>query len=98
MRKSDDARKLDASARQVKEEYPSIARQARREKAVIDWGDEMGLGSDHVSGASFAPMGETARDPGGQTAFRLQHDLGDHQQRGAFLHGVSGQVQAGGLR
>ena len=59
MRKSDDARKLDASARQMKEEYPSIARQARREKAVIDWGDEMGLRSDHVSGASFAPVAET---------------------------------------
>jgi transposase len=34
-----------AIARWLKREYPAIARQARREKAVIYWGDEMGLRS-----------------------------------------------------
>ncbi len=48
-----------AIARWLKEEYPLIARQAKREKAAIYWGDEMGLRSDHVSGTSFAPVGET---------------------------------------
>ncbi len=46
-------------ARWLKQEYPAIARQARREKAVIYWGDEMGLRSDHVTGTSYAPVGHT---------------------------------------
>ena len=48
-----------AIARWLKHEYPAIARQAKREKAVFYWGDEMGLRSDHVTGTSFAPVGET---------------------------------------
>jgi transposase len=43
----------------LNEEYPAIARQARREKAAIYWGDEMGLRSDHVTGTSYAPVGQT---------------------------------------
>ena len=46
-------------ARWLKQEYPAIARQAKREKAVIYWGDEMGLRSDHVTGTSYAPVGHT---------------------------------------
>lgn len=45
--------------RWLKLEYPAIARDAKREKAVIYWGDEMGLRSDHVAGTSFAPIGQT---------------------------------------
>lgn len=48
-----------AISRWLTEEYPALARQARREKAVIYWGDEMGLRSDHVAGTSFAPVGQT---------------------------------------
>jgi transposase len=48
-----------AIARWLKREYPAIARQAKREKAVIYWGDEMGLRSDHVTGTSYAPVGQT---------------------------------------
>jgi transposase len=48
-----------AIARWLTEEYPAIARQAKREKAAIYWGDEMGLRSDHVTGTSYAPVGET---------------------------------------
>lgn len=52
-------RNNEAIARWLSEEYPAIARQAKREKAAIYWGDEMGLRSDHVTGTSYAPMGQT---------------------------------------
>lgn len=48
-----------AIARWLKQEYPAIARQAKREHAAIYWGDEMGLRSDHVTGTSYAPVGHT---------------------------------------
>jgi transposase len=40
-------------------EYPAIAREAKREGATIYWGDEMGLRSDHVTGTSYALVGQT---------------------------------------
>ena len=40
-------------------EAMGIAKEAKQEGAVIYWGDEMGLRSDHVSGTSFALKGET---------------------------------------
>ena len=40
------------------EVYPSIAARAKREKALIYWGDETGLRSDDVRGRSFAPRGQ----------------------------------------
>jgi transposase len=52
-------RKEAAIARWLKQEYPMIARQAKREHAAIYWGDEMGLRSDHVTGTSYAPVGHT---------------------------------------
>lgn len=48
-----------AIAQWLSREYPAIARQAKRGKAAIYWGDEMGLRSDHVTGTSFAPVGQT---------------------------------------
>jgi transposase len=48
-----------AISRWLRTEYPAIARQGKRERAVIYWGDEMGLRSDHVSGTSDAPLGQT---------------------------------------
>ena len=48
-----------AISRWLRTEYPAIARQGKRERAVIYWGDEMGLRSDHVSGTSYAPLGRT---------------------------------------
>jgi len=48
-----------AIATWLSEEYPAIARQARRDGATIYWGDEMGLRSDHVAGTSDAPLGQT---------------------------------------
>jgi transposase len=40
-------------------EYPSIRHQARKEKAQIFWGDEMGLRSDHAVGRSYGLKGQT---------------------------------------
>lgn len=39
--------------------YPEIARKAKKEKAEIYWGDEMGMRSDHQSGIYFSPRGKT---------------------------------------
>lgn len=78
-----------AIARWLRVEYPAIARQAKRERATIYWGDEMDLRSDHVTGTSFALVGQTpiVRATGqrfgcsmisaitnrGQVAFRVFH-------------------------
>jgi transposase len=43
----------------LEETYPGIEAQAKREKAEIQWGDEMGLRSDHQTGTSYAPRGRT---------------------------------------
>jgi transposase len=43
----------------LKKEYPSIRRQAQKEKAQIYWGDEMGLRSDHAVGRSYGLKGQT---------------------------------------
>lgn len=39
--------------------YPALRARAKRERAMILWGDEMGIRSDHARGRSFAPSGET---------------------------------------
>ena len=52
-------RKEEAIARWLTEEYPAIAKQAKHAKATIYWGDEMGVRSDHVTGTSYAPVGQT---------------------------------------
>jgi transposase len=54
----------EAVDRWVKQEYPAIAAAAKREKAVIHWGDEMGLRSDHQTGRSYGRRGETPVIPG----------------------------------
>jgi transposase len=46
------------------EEYPAIRKAAKREKALIYWADGMGVRSDHQSGRSYAPRGETPVIPG----------------------------------
>lgn len=43
----------------LKTEYPQIRKQAKKEGAEIDWGDEMGLRSDHQTGRSYARKGKT---------------------------------------
>ncbi len=48
----------------LEEDYPKIRRLAKREKACIYWGDEMGLRSDCQVGRSYAPKGRTPVIPG----------------------------------
>lgn len=48
-----------AVRRWLEEDYPAIQRQARKEKALIFWGDETGLRSDHVAGRSYGLCGQT---------------------------------------
>jgi transposase len=55
----------DAAARKwLEEEYPRIRDRAKRERARIYWGDEMGMRSDHQAGRSCAPRGKTPVRPG----------------------------------
>lgn len=39
--------------------YPAIQKAAKRDGAEILWGDEMGLRSDHTTGTSWSPVGQT---------------------------------------
>jgi len=50
--------------RWLEEKYPAIRAQAKREKAEIYWGDEMGLRSDHAVGRSYGRRGDTPVVPG----------------------------------
>lgn len=43
----------------LKKEYPAIKKRAGKEGAVIYFGDETGMRSDHQAGKSYAPKGET---------------------------------------
>ncbi|MBM3273411.1 IS630 family transposase [Candidatus Kaiserbacteria bacterium] len=55
----------DAAVRRwLDEQYPAIRDAAQKEKALIYWGDEMGVRSDHQAGRSYAPKGETPAIPG----------------------------------
>ncbi len=57
-------RNPQAVRRWLREEYPAIRAQAKREKAEIDWGDERGVRSDQAAERSFSPRGETPVIPG----------------------------------
>lgn len=39
--------------------FPKIAAKAKKEKAEIHWGDEAGFRSDHQTGTSYSPKGQT---------------------------------------
>lgn len=51
-------------------EYPAICAQARREKAQIHWGDEMGVCSDYQAGRAYGQRGQTPVVPGTGKRFR----------------------------
>ena len=53
-----------AVQRWLEEKYPTIRQQAKKEKARICWGDEMGLRSDHSVGRSYGKRGQTPIIPG----------------------------------
>jgi transposase len=52
-------RSPEAIRRWLEEEYPKIARRAKREKALIYWGDETGISNQDQVGRSYAPKGQT---------------------------------------
>jgi transposase len=43
----------------LEKEYPAIKKRAAKEDAIIYFGDETGMRSDHQAGRSYAPAGET---------------------------------------
>ena len=43
----------------LEQDYPKIARRAKREKALIYWGDETGVSNQDQVGRSSAPRGQT---------------------------------------
>ncbi|MEW6171212.1 MAG: IS630 family transposase [Candidatus Omnitrophota bacterium] len=43
----------------LKEDYPTIKDRARKDKATIYWGDEMGLQSNHIRGRTYGKKGQT---------------------------------------
>lgn len=49
----------EAVQRWLDQTYPALRRRAKRQRAMILWGDEMGLRSDHARGRSYAPAGHT---------------------------------------
>jgi len=53
-----------AVQRWLQEEYPALAKRAKAEGALIYWGDEMGLRSDHQAGRSYGVCGQTPVIPG----------------------------------
>lgn len=44
--------------------YPNIQKEAKKQGAIIHWGDEMGLRSDHQTGTSYGRKGKTPVIPG----------------------------------
>ncbi len=40
-------------------DYPAIAKRAKRERAIIYWGDETGISNQDQIGRSYAPRGQT---------------------------------------
>jgi len=47
----------------LQDEYPKIQARARREGALVLFGDEMGVRAGHTAGKSYAPIGERAVVP-----------------------------------
>jgi len=60
----------EAVQKWLQEEYPQIAAAAKRERAQIHWGDEMGRRSDHQAGTSYGRRGQTPVIPGTGQRFR----------------------------
>ena len=50
---------IHAVARWLVDSYPAIAKQAKKEKAEIHWGDETGLRSDCQHGRGYSPKWQT---------------------------------------
>ncbi len=62
-----------AVAAWLKRDYPAIARRAKRERAVVYWGDETGISNQDQIGRSWAPRGQTPVV--GRTAKRISKSM-----------------------
>ena len=51
-------RNEEAIAQWLANVYPTIDRRAKREKALLYWGDDTGLRTDNIRVRDFAPMGQ----------------------------------------
>lgn len=60
-----------AVRRWLTEAYPALAARAKKERAAIYWGDEMGLRSDHQVGRSYGLKGQTPVVPGTGQRFSI---------------------------
>ena len=60
----------EAVQKWLEEEYPAIRARAKKEKAQIYWGDEMGMRSDHQTGTTYGRKGATPVIPGTGQRFR----------------------------
>ena len=49
--------------------YPEIRKQAQKEDALLYWGDEMGIRSDHATGRTYGKRGQTPVVPGSGRRF-----------------------------
>lgn len=61
----------EAVRRWLEEEYPDLVKRAKKEKAAIFWGDELGLRSDHQSGRFYSPKGKTPIRQGTGKRFKV---------------------------
>ena len=59
-----------AVQRWLDDEYPTLVKRAKAEDAIIYWGDEMGVRSDHQTGRSYGLRGQTPVIPGTGQRFR----------------------------
>lgn len=61
-------------------EYPAIRRRAQQQGAQVHWGDQMGLRSDHQTGTSYAPRGQTpvVRGTGQRFSCNVMSTLTNH--------------------
>lgn len=55
----------------LEQQYPAIHKRAAKQGAIIYWGDETGMRSDHQAGRSYAPKGVTPQVKGTGQRFSL---------------------------
>ncbi len=79
---------LEAVQQWLQKGYPAIQKQARKEKGLIYWGDEMGLRSDHAVGRSWGRCGQTPVIPGTGQRFVCNMVSAINKSWSPLFHGV----------
>ena len=72
----------------VGDHYPTIAKRAKAERAVIYWGDETGISNQDQIGRCYAPRGRTPVVTENRQADLPEHDLGGQQSWPDALHAL----------